>query len=389
MKHGVIALTDYEEPQEKVGFRQNIAAKFKRYRNFLAIVILPTTLTAAYLYLVASDQYVSEAHFIVRAANQQGRPSTGFGQLLGIAGGSTPAESEASSVSDYLQSHDAVAALQKKTDLVAMFRRSNADAVSRLYPANPTPETLLKYYRKKVDVHYDRDAGITDLTVKAFTREDAFKLATLLLELGEQRVNDMNSRSYQDAVRSSQRQLADAENSVAEIQSRMTKFRQAKADVDPEGTGQAQIKLLSELNGNLAGARAQLQTMSGAISHSSPQYIAMKRQVDSLSSEISRQTSKVSTGQTDMASSLGGYEDLKIRQEFAGKRYEMAAAAFDKAREEAKDQQLYVVRVVNPNMPVKSLFPQRGKIIGTTFIALLLIYSIGWLIAAGVKEHAS
>jgi capsular polysaccharide transport system permease protein len=389
MKHGVIALSDFDESQNSEGLRQKVTRYIAKSRAFLLIVVLPTILTAAYFYIIAADQYQSEAHFIVRAANQQGRPSTGFGQLLGIAGGSTQAESEASSVSDYLQSHDAVSALQKKINLVAMFRRDNADIVSRLHPAQPTPETLLKYYRRKVNVHYDSDAGITDLTVKAFTRQDAYTLATLLLELGEQRVNEMNRRSYEDAVRSSRRQLDQAEDAVTAIQSRMTGFRQAQEDIDPEGTGQAQIKLVSELNGNLAAARSQLQSMSNTLSHSSPQYVAMRRQVESLSAEIAHQSSKLAGGRSNIASSLGSYEDLRIRQEFAGKRYEMAAAAFDKAREEARDQQLYVVRVVNPNMPVKSLFPQRGKILATTLIALLLIYSIGWLIAAGVKEHAA
>ena len=40
-------------------------------------------------------------------------------------------------------------------------------------------------------------------------------------------------------------------------------------------------------------------------------------------------------------------------------------------------------------MPVKSLFPQRGRIVLMTFIALCVAYGIGWLILAGVREHAA
>ena len=45
--------------------------------------------------------------------------------------------------------------------------------------------------------------------------------------------------------------------------------------------------------------------------------------------------------------------------------------------------------LVDANMPVRALYPQRTKIVLTAFLALLLIYGIGWLITAGVREHAA
>jgi capsular polysaccharide transport system permease protein len=39
-------------------------------------------------------------------------------------------------------------------------------------------------------------------------------------------------------------------------------------------------------------------------------------------------------------------------------------------------------------MPVKSLFPERGRIVLTVFLSLLVGYGIGWLLVAGVKEHS-
>ncbi len=47
------------------------------------------------------------------------------------------------------------------------------------------------------------------------------------------------------------------------------------------------------------------------------------------------------------------------------------------------------MRVGDANMPVKALFPERWRILLTVVVALLLTYSIGWLIAAGVREHAA
>ena len=103
-------------------------------------------------------------------------------------------------VPDYLKSHEAVAELSKKLDLVAMFRRPEADFLSRLRNPDPTPETLEKYFDKKVTVHHDADTGITALTVHAFRPGDAFAITNQLLQLSEAQVNRMNRRRYGDAV---------------------------------------------------------------------------------------------------------------------------------------------------------------------------------------------
>jgi capsular polysaccharide transport system permease protein len=358
-------------------------------RIFILVVIIPTMMVAAYYYLVASDQYQSEAHFIIRTADQGTASTSGLGLVLGLAGGSAQSQGEAMSVADYLQSHDAVGTLRKSGDLVARFRRPEADPLSRLNTDQPTPERLLKYYRTKVDVTTDRDSGITTLKVRAFRSADAYDLIQRLQALGEERVNTLNQRGYQNAISEAQKEYAAAEISIADIQSRMTEFRQGKGDIDPQGSGAAQIRLISELEGNLASARAQLSTVGALVDHSSPQYIALYRHVKSIESQVNSQSNRTAGGISATASDLGTYEDLRLKQEFAGKFYESAAANLEKAREQAQKQQLYLVRIVEANRPVKALFPERARIVFTVFVGLLLAYSIGWLIAAGVREHAA
>ena len=96
------------------------------------------------------------------------------------------------------------------------------------------------------------------------------------------------------------------------------------------------------------------------------------------------------TGRADsITNDVSEYQALMLRRDFLNKRYEVAAAGLEKAREQAIQQQLYLVRVVDANMPVKSTFPERGRMLGTVVVALLLLYSIGWLLVAGVREHAA
>jgi capsular polysaccharide transport system permease protein len=386
--HGIFAPAQEIVPEERPTLLSHIIDTIRRRRMLVLVVILPTLLLAGYYYLIASDQYQSEAHFVVRSADSPSSSPSGFGQLLGLAGGGGNG-GDAASVSDYLQSHDAVDRLRRDIDLVGRFRRPDIDLISRLRTADPTPESLLKYYEDKVWARTDHDTGITTLTVRAFTPEDSYAIIRSLLVLGEQRVNTMNARSYNDAIASSRRQLDEAEAAAAEVQGNLTAFRQNRADIDPEGSGKAQIGLVSALRAELAAAQAQLDTAGAFISRSSPQYVALSRQVRSLRAQLAAQSGRLAGGGPTIANDLGGYEDLRLRQEFAGKRYEAAAAALAQARERAQRQQLYLVRIVDANKPVKSLYPQRGKIVLTVFLALLLIYGIGWLIAAGVREHAA
>ena len=129
--------------------------------------------------------------------------------------------------------------------------------------------------------------------------------------------------------------------------------------------------------------------MGGLIRETSPQYRALAAHVSALESQLAAQTGRLTGGRGAIAADIGGFENLRIRQDFLSKRYEAAAASLDKAREQAQHQQLYLVRVVEPNLPVRALYPKRLRIVVTVLVALLLAYGIGWLIAAGVREHAA
>lgn len=382
------------KPEGEISVRPDIGTQIRglmgRYRLFLTIVVLPLLIASIYLFLFASDQYESEAHFMVRTTEAKAAPpGSGLGAILSLATGSTNAQSETMSVADYLTSHDVVATLRRDDRLVERYRRPDIDFIDRLGSDDPTPEKLLGFYRKYVSVEFGTETGITILKVRSFSPSDSYDLIRKLLALGEQRVNLLNQRSYKDSVTTAQRQVEDAENALSLAQSRMTNFRAQKADIDPTASGQAQITLVAQLTGQLAAARAQMAAMGGLINQSSPQYRAMSARVAALSAQVAAQSNRLAGGGQTIASDVGGYEELKLRQQFAAKRYESAAASLQDAREQARRQELYLVRVVDANEPVKSTFPKRWRWLGTATVALLLVYSITWLLIAGVREHAA
>ena len=360
------------------------------YRWFLGLVIAPTLLVAAYYYLVASDQYQSETHILVRSAEPPRPTVSGIGAIL-TGGGATEAGPEAMSVADYLTSHDVVATLRARLDLVNRYRRPGVDWFSALWGGDqPTDEKLLKYYLAHTKVEVNGTTGITVIRARAFTPQDSYAIATALLALGDRRVNSLNDLAYNDAVASQERQLRQAQGNLSAAQGAINAFRATKADIDPTGTGTAQTGLVTQLTGQLAAARAQQVSVGQTISRSSPQYVALARRVAALQAQVDAQQSKLAgTGGQTIASQVASYNELVMRQQFAQRQYETVQAALDRARQQVIDKHLYLVRVVNPNLPERSQFPQRGRTTLTVFFALLVAYGIGWMLVAGVREHAA
>lgn len=386
--HGIFDSRQYQEDTVELSTEQRIRELYRSYRYLFWVVILPTFLAIVYYVLIASNQYESEARYVVRSSRETASGTSGMGQAASIAGMS--AQPDAMSVRDYLASHDAVEALSKKVDIVGIFSRPDIDFISRLRAVSPTPEALLDYYLDHVTVKLSPDSGITTLTVRAFRPSDALAINRELLKLGEARVNAMNRAAYQNAMLVAGQQVDDAQRELNNARAKTTRFRVAHGDPDPPSSAKAQAELVAGMEGALAQAQAQLASTGALIHRSSPQYTALASRVHALSAQVAEQKGRLAGNiEKGYAVNLGRYEQLVSGEESATKRYELALTAYDKAREQAAKQQLFIMRVVEPNLPIKSTYPRRLQIITTLFFALLLAYGIGWLIAAGVREHAA
>ena len=87
-----------------------------------------------------------------------------------------------------------------------------------------------------------------------------------------------------------------------------------------------------------------------------------------------------------LASKLSAYETLMLEREFADKLVAAATAALNSAQLEARRQQLYLDRIVAPDLPDTPAQPKRFMSLLAIFTSLLLAYGVGWLVWAGVRE---
>lgn len=130
----------------------------------LITVIIPTLVAGIYFGLMASDLYTSESRFVVRNPQRQATP--GIGALLQGAGFAR-SQDDTYSVFDYIQSRDALHALDGKFKLYERFGNKHIDLLSRLDPfgVDKSFESLYLYYLKRVDIRVDAASSISTLKV--------------------------------------------------------------------------------------------------------------------------------------------------------------------------------------------------------------------------------
>jgi len=358
----------------------------KRLR--LALALLPTIVATLYFTFIASDRYVSEAKFVVRTAAKANGLS-GFGSFLQVTG-LVRSQDDVFSVQDFITSRDAVRQLAEQLPITDIYNRPEADFIAR-YPSlfyGATLEQFHKYFQWMVTVTFSSTTGITTLRVQAFRPDDAHAIALGLLDLGEQTVNRMNERIQNDAVRVAAEEVNRDEQRLVAAQLAITNFRNRELMIDPARSSVIVTEVTARLGADLTQTKAQLTEMMAA-SPSSPQIGVLQRHIAALETQILAERTRISDPSTGLANKLADYERLTLEREFAKQALTAASASLDTARAEARRQQLYLERVVEPNEPDYAMMPQRPRAVLTIFGLNVLVLLVAWLIFAGVQEHAA
>lgn len=351
---------------------------------FLAIVGFPTALSAFYLLVVASPRYVSEAQFIVRSADEQAATSIGSA-LEGVGIGSKSVNAHA--VLEYIKSADGLNELSRTVDVKKVYSRPGVDVFSRLPRifSDSSNETFRSEFGSYLTVGYDSQTGISTLRVEAFRPDDAQRIADALLQGGERLVNRLNERSSADAVTEAEQTVREAQARVDRALNQLTAFRNREGVIDPTSSARAGGELVGELSLNLAQLQAERRQLA-ADTPSSPQLSILDSRIKALESQIAIERSKIVGESSSLAPKISSYESLQTEREFSERILAASTAALNTAQLDSRRKRLYIDRVVNPNLPDKAVEPKRLLSLLAVFASLLLIYGLGWLVWAGVRE---
>jgi BexC/CtrB/KpsE family polysaccharide export inner-membrane protein len=352
---------------------------------FLATVVLPTSIAIVYYGLLASDVYVSESQFVVRSPDKPA--ASGLGILLKSVGFSNAGD-EIYATQDYVVSRDALRDLNRRGAVETAYTRPGISIFDRFNPLgmNGSFEDLYKYYVDKVAVENDSTSSITTLSVEAYSAKDAQRFNEQLLAQAESLVNRLNTRGQGDLVAYARRETEEAEQAGLRASRELARYRDQRGVIDPEKQATVQLQLVSKLQDELIGARTQLAQLR-SLAPENPQIPALESRIGSLRREIDVALGRVTGTSGSLSGTAVRYQRLELEREFAAKRLSAALASLQEARNEARRQQAYVERIVQPSLPDEAQLPRRFRGVVATFAFAFIVWSIMTMLIAGIREH--
>jgi capsular polysaccharide transport system permease protein len=362
---------------------RRLARRFDRL--FVVAVLVPTLLAALYYGLIASDVYISEARFVIRSP--QRTTPTGLGALLQSTGLGR-AQDDTYSVHDYVLSRDALRELDEKLKLRAAYSAGSVDFINR-FPgpeADESFEALHRYYRKHVLIDYDSASSITVLRTRAYTAQQAQQINEQLLQMGERLVNSLNTRSRQDLVDVAEKEVRIAEERTRAAAVALSSFRANREVFDPDRQSALQLQSVAKLREELFAAETQLAQVR-QVSPNNPQVASLAGRVQALRGQVASEASKVTGKGSSLTAKAPDFDRLALEKGFADRQLATALASLETARSEAARKQLYLERLVQPNLPDKAVEPRRVRSVLMVLLLGLVSWGVLSLVVASVREH--
>jgi capsular polysaccharide transport system permease protein len=354
---------------------------------FVLIVAVPTCAALLYYAFIASDVYVCESRFLVRSPQHQ--QSSGIAGLLQGSGFSHGTD-DAYAVRDYIMSRDALRELDQHLDIRKAFSAPNVDWLDR-FPGptwwNRSFEKFFLYYGKHVDVEYDPASSIMILTTRAYTANDAFRMNDLLVELSERLVNTLNDRSRHDLISFADNEVQIASEKAKDASLALLSYRSGHEIFEPDKQAAIQLESVAKIQQELVSSEAELAQLK-KISPDNPQISSLKGRIESLRASISSEAAKVTGAQGSFSARAPNYERLALDVEFSDRQLGAALAGLESARAEASQKQLYLERLVQPNLPDKAMEPKRVRSALTVFLICMIGWAVASILIASVREHA-
>lgn len=353
---------------------------------FWLTVVIPTTIAILYYGVIASDVYISESRFVVR--NPQRQMQTGLSALLS-GSGFTRSQDDTYSVHDFVLSRDALTELDQQLAVRKAFSAADHDVVNR-FPGldwDDSFEAFYRYYKKQVAIDYDTASSITTLRVRAFAPDLSQKINDNLLKMGERLVNNLNDRSRQDLIKTAQQEVDVAEEKIKTAATALAGYRNTQTIFDPDRQSALQLQGVARLQEELLSTQAQLDQIR-RVSPNNPQVASLASRVENLKKTIANEIAKVAGGGGSLTSKSAAYERLQLDKMFAEKQLAAAMTALETARGEAQRKQLYLERLVQPNLPDKAVEPRRIRSIVMVLALGLVAWGVLSLLLASVREHA-
>lgn len=380
-----IANTAGQPSPANISFVSRIWRFFRDMPGMSLFVILPNLLFFVYLTCIASPQYVSEAHFMVRSEHAQSSPSLA---MLMQAGGESITSENTYAVQDYMMSRDAMNLLISGHDLTKVFATPNADFMAR-YPnwySRHNKESFYRYYKRHIKAQIDAETSLSVLRVRTFSAKDSKRIAEALIGAAETLVNDINTRQRQNLIGAAQKEVSETLKELKELQIRIAAFRDTNAIIDPEKQSAPLLGSEYALRSMLTSTRMRLdQTRQTA--PDSPTIGVYQHQIDVIQNELKHASSRLTGNTQSLVPKLTEFDTLTIQRQLLEKILLSEVTSLESAKAQANRQMVFLEQVSRPDEPDYPEYPPTIIFMAISIASFYGLYIMGRLLIAGAREH--
>ncbi|MCD6003909.1 chain-length determining protein [Halomonas sp. IOP_6] len=348
-----------------------------------AVAFLAIALVSFYWFIWAEERYVSRATVVLESP-QIATPEFSLSSLMGGGSGNTH---DLLLLREHLLSVDMLRLLDEQLDIRQHYNE-HGDIFAKLRDPNVPIEDLHKYYLRRVEVELDEYAGVLNIRVQGYTPEFAHDMAALLLEAGENHMNQMGHRLAEEQVRFLEQQMIRLEDRFRETRTELLEFQNEYGLVSPTSTVESINQVVATLEGDLARLQAQRNALASFQSSQSAELRQVERSITALRDQIVEQRDRLAQATGDSLNRVSAeYETLELQAQFAQETYSSALAALENTRLEAARQLKQVSVLQSPLFPEYPTEPNRlynSSVFAIITIFLAFILSMIMMI---VKDH--
>ncbi len=365
-----------------------VPARAARWRGLLLCVVLPLVLVSGYYLFWVSDRYVSAAQLIVKDnSSGQGMSST-LGFLVPGMGGDSQ---DAFLVVNYIQSLDMAQYLDQELGLADYYKSDSYDVFSRL-AVDASQEDYLEYYRSHIGIGHDEATGIITIEMQAFEPAFAQQLVETVIRKSEDFVNAISNQLADKQVSFVRRELELAQGKLRTSKQKILDFQNRNQVVSPEEMTKGISAIIQGLEAKLAESRAKLTAAKTYLHTDSSQVVSLQAEIDSLQQQIEAEKVRLvgvsdENGEQRLNSLNAHFQNLQLDLQFAMDAYQASLTALETARMEASGKLKHLMVISQPSVAEDAEYPHKLYNLASLAVILLLLYGIGKMLVASIRDH--
>lgn len=356
--------------------------------SFILAVVLPTVLSAFYLYNIAADQYASRGGFSIRSEDNASTAEI----LGGLSALSSGTSKDTDVLFEYMFSQEIIQKIDEELDLWAMFSKPTFDPVFALNTTGPV-EVLMAFWERMIRVDYDTRKGLIELRVNAFSPQDAQSIAKAIFRANSEVINNLSAIARNDITRFTREELDRSLEALKTARQEMSKFRTNYQIVDPSADIAGQMGLVTSLQAQLSEALVEFDILMITTNDRDPRIAETQRRIDVIRKQIAQErkkfgiTSGLDSGEEDYSSILAEYEAISIDLEYAEESYLLARSAYQDALGKSRQQTRYLAAYLEPTLAESAEYPKRYILLSVIFLFALLSWFVLSLVFYSLRDR--